>query len=96
MTEFHKLWVKTVDFLVIAKFCLGSKFSAYLFRYQKKSFFLGLMEALMECNSTILVKLLPLWTPVMYAFHVQLPDHVKVRLQVIQDFKPPEIKGVIF
>ena len=42
--------------------------------------FLGLMEALMECNSTILVKLLPLWTPVMYAFHVQLPDHVKVCL----------------
>ena len=28
----------------------------------------------------------------MYAFHVQLPDHVKVRLQVIQDFKPPEVK----
>ena len=55
--------------------------------------FLGLLEALMECNSTILVKLLPLWTPVMYAFHVQLPDHVKVRLQVIQDFKPPEAKG---
>merc|ERR1719400_2710576 len=54
--------------------------------------FLGLLEALMECNSTILVKLLPLWTPVMYAFHVQLPDHVKVRLQVIQDFKPPEAK----
>ena len=48
----------------------------------------GLMEALMECNSLILVKLLPLWTPVMYAFHAQLPDHVKVRLQAIQDFKP--------
>ena len=29
----------------------------------------------------------------MYAFHVQLPNHEKVRLQVIKDFKPPEAKG---
>ena len=50
--------------------------------------FLGLMEALMECHSTILVKLLPLWTPVFNAFHIQLPDHVRVRLQAIQDYKP--------
>jgi hypothetical protein len=53
--------------------------------------FLGLMEALMECHSTILVKLLPLWTPVLFAFHVQIPDHVRVRLQAIQDYKPPDI-----
>ena len=44
--------------------------------------FLGLLEALMECHSTILVKLLPLWTPVLFAFHAQLPDHVKVCLLV--------------
>ncbi len=56
--------------------------------------FLGLMEALVECNSTILIKLLPLWTPVLYAFHVQLPDHVKVRLQAIQDFKPSEAMDI--
>ena len=42
----------------------------------------------MECHSTILVKLLPLWTPVFNAFHIQLPDHVRVRLQAIQDYKP--------
>ena len=53
--------------------------------------FLGLLEALMECHSTILVKLLPLWTPVLFAFHAQLPDHVKVRLQAIQDYKPSDI-----
>ena len=73
--------------------------------------FLGLLEALMECHSTILVKLLPLWTPVLFAFHAQLPgkcsalltkyflfltqifvpDHVKVRLQAIQDYKPPDV-----
>ena len=39
--------------------------------------FLGLLEALMECHSTILVKLCPLWTPVLFAFHCQLPDHVR-------------------
>ena len=53
--------------------------------------FLGLLEALMECHSTILVKLLPLWTPVLFAFHAQLPDHVKVKLQAIQDYKPSDI-----
>ena len=37
--------------------------------------FLGLLEALMECHSTILVKLLPLWTPVLFAFHAQLPGN---------------------
>ena len=40
--------------------------------------FLGLLEALMECHSTILVKLLPLWTPVLFAFHAQLPGRVKI------------------
>ncbi len=33
--------------------------------------FLSLMEALMECHSTILVKLLPLWTPVLFAYQVK-------------------------
>ena len=35
--------------------------------------FLSLMEALTECNSTILVKLMPLWTPVLFAYRTQLP-----------------------
>ena len=45
----------------------------------------------MECHSTILVKLMPLWTPVLFAYHTQLPDHVRLRLQAIQDYKPPDI-----
>ena len=48
--------------------------------------FLLLMEALMECNSSVLGKLLPLWTPVFFAYNTQLPDHVRVRLQVIHFF----------
>ena len=53
--------------------------------------FLSLMEAFMECHSTILAKLMPLWTPVLFAYHTQLPDHVRVRLQAIQDYKPTDI-----
>lgn len=52
--------------------------------------FLSLMEALLECHSTILVKLMPLWTPVLFAYQTQLPDHVRVRLQAIMDLKPAE------
>ncbi|CAB4070121.1 UNC79 [Lepeophtheirus salmonis] len=50
--------------------------------------FLGLMEAFMECNSMILGKLMPLWIPVLFAYQSTLPDHVRVRLQAIQDYKP--------
>eukprot|EP00094_Tigriopus_californicus_P000131 TCALIF_00127-PA protein Name:"Similar to UNC79 Protein unc-79 homolog (Homo sapiens)" AED:0.02 eAED:0.04 QI:0/0/0/0.66/0.5/0.33/3/0/2591 len=52
--------------------------------------FLSLMEALMECHSTVLVKLMPAWTPVLFAYQSQLPDHVRVRLQAILDYKPSE------
>lgn len=34
--------------------------------------FLSLLEALMESNSAILNKLLPIWSPVLFAFHVQV------------------------
>jgi hypothetical protein len=32
--------------------------------------FLGLMEALLECQSTILAKLMPLWCPVLQAYNI--------------------------
>uniref|UniRef100_T1JB25 Protein unc-79 homolog n=1 Tax=Strigamia maritima TaxID=126957 RepID=T1JB25_STRMM len=51
--------------------------------------FLSLMEALMECNSTILAKLFPVWAPVIYAYQGQLPGHLQVRLQVCEDRMPP-------
>ena len=41
-----------------------------------------------RCNSTVLAKLLPLWRPVFFAYNMQLQDHVQVRLQAIQDYKP--------
>lgn len=51
--------------------------------------FLSLMEALMECNSTVLARLLPMWTPVLYSYQGQLPGHLQVRLQNCLNWKPP-------
>jgi len=50
--------------------------------------FLSLMEALLECRSTILAKLMPLWCPVLHAYNTTLPDHIRVRLQSIHDSAP--------
>ena len=58
--------------------------------------FLLLMEALMECNSSVLGKLLPLWTPVFFAYNTQLPDHVRVRLQVIHFFYIQLRKDILY
>ncbi len=53
--------------------------------------FLGLMEALLECRSTVLAKLTPLWIPVLSAYRgAGLPDHVRVRLQAIEAYAPPK------
>ncbi|KAG0705550.1 Uncoordinated protein 79 [Chionoecetes opilio] len=51
--------------------------------------FLSLMEALHECHSTVLTKLLPLWAPVLYTHHTKLPGQLAVRLQACQDAAPP-------
>ncbi|XP_042883659.1 protein unc-79 homolog isoform X4 [Penaeus japonicus] len=51
--------------------------------------FLSLMEALHECQSTVLTKLLPLWAPVLYTHHIKLPGQLAVRLQVCQNAAPP-------
>uniref|UniRef100_A0A1I8NW36 Protein unc-79 homolog n=1 Tax=Stomoxys calcitrans TaxID=35570 RepID=A0A1I8NW36_STOCA len=49
--------------------------------------FLSLLEALKETNSTILSKLLPLWSPVLSS-HTQLSDTLHVRLQSVRDYAP--------
>ncbi|XP_041355146.1 protein unc-79 homolog isoform X3 [Gigantopelta aegis] len=51
--------------------------------------FLSLMEALQECNSSVLAKLFPMWTPILFAYHAQLPGHLQVRLQTCQCWEPP-------
>ncbi|XP_036332917.1 protein unc-79 homolog isoform X3 [Rhagoletis pomonella] len=49
--------------------------------------FLSLLEALKETNSTILGKLLPLWSPVLSS-QTQLSDTLHVRLQNVRDYAP--------
>lgn len=49
--------------------------------------FLSLLEALKETRSTILAKLLPLWSPVLSS-HSQLSGTLHVRLQNCRDFAP--------
>ncbi|XP_054711004.1 protein unc-79 homolog [Uloborus diversus] len=51
--------------------------------------FLSLMEALQECNSTILARLLPMWTPVMYSFQGHLSGNLGLRLQGCVSCPPP-------
>ncbi|XP_066975472.1 protein unc-79 homolog isoform X11 [Macrobrachium rosenbergii] len=51
--------------------------------------FLSLMEALHECRSTVLTKLIPLWAPVLYTHHTKLPGQLAVRLQACQNAAPP-------
>ncbi|XP_031336357.1 protein unc-79 homolog [Photinus pyralis] len=50
--------------------------------------FLSMLEALLECHSTLVGKLLPLWTPVLSSNHLQLPGHLQVRLQNCRNFPP--------
>ncbi|KAF5283433.1 hypothetical protein FQA39_LY04809 [Lamprigera yunnana] len=50
--------------------------------------FLSMLEALLECHSTLVGKLLPLWTPVLCSNHIQLPGHLQVRLQNCRNFPP--------
>lgn len=37
--------------------------------------FLSLLEALVECNSAILSKLMPIWSPVLFAHYIQVENH---------------------
>ncbi|KAG7202977.1 hypothetical protein KM043_010111 [Ampulex compressa] len=53
--------------------------------------FLSLLEALLECGSIVLSKLLPLWSPILFSHHVQLPGHLQVRLQNCRDFPPSKM-----
>ncbi|XP_050313784.1 protein unc-79 homolog isoform X3 [Anthonomus grandis grandis] len=50
--------------------------------------FLSMLEALIECKSTFVAKLLPLWTPVLTSNQIQLPGHLQVRLQNCRNFAP--------
>ncbi|CAH2985737.1 unnamed protein product [Chilo suppressalis] len=54
--------------------------------------FLSLLESLLECNSTVLNKLLPLWTPILHSPLFNMPRHVAQRLDVCRDVKPEAVR----
>ncbi|XP_060067575.1 protein unc-79 homolog isoform X2 [Ylistrum balloti] len=49
--------------------------------------FLSLMEALRECNSSVLAKLFPMWTTILFTHHSSLSGQVK--LQTCENWEPP-------
>lgn len=49
--------------------------------------FLSLLEALKDTNSTVLGKLMPMWSPVLSS-QTQLSDTLHVRLQNVRDYAP--------
>lgn len=51
--------------------------------------FLSLMEALMDSNSYLLARMLPLWTPVFNCHEGQLSSALRVRLQTCISWQPP-------
>ncbi|ELU08396.1 hypothetical protein CAPTEDRAFT_227700 [Capitella teleta] len=53
--------------------------------------FLNLMEALQECNSLVLSKMFPMWAPILFSYHNQLPGHMQVRLQMCQNWEPRDV-----
>ncbi|XP_071963470.1 protein unc-79 homolog isoform X2 [Antedon mediterranea] len=58
--------------------------------------FLSLMEALLECHSSALPKLLPMWSPILFSYHSKLPGSTQVRLQTILNNPPPSLtKGEV-
>ncbi|XP_075984976.1 UNC-79 domain-containing protein isoform X3 [Anticarsia gemmatalis] len=50
--------------------------------------FLSLLESLLECNSTVLNKLLPLWTPILHSPLFNMPRHVSARLARCRSLSP--------
>ncbi|KAL0819173.1 hypothetical protein ABMA28_008426 [Loxostege sticticalis] len=54
--------------------------------------FLSLLESLLECNSTVLNKLLPLWMPILHSPLFNMPRHVAQRLDVCREVKPEAVR----
>ncbi|KAJ2954595.1 hypothetical protein O0L34_g2890 [Tuta absoluta] len=55
--------------------------------------FLSLLESLLECNSTVLSKLLPLWTPILHSPLFNMPRHVSERLDSCREMAPEDVRS---
>ena len=38
----------------------------------------------------LLFQLFPMWTPILFTYHAQLPGHLQVRLRTCQNWEPPK------
>ncbi|XP_073986418.1 UNC-79 domain-containing protein isoform X3 [Rhodnius prolixus] len=50
--------------------------------------FSSLLEALLECKSAVLNKLMPVWGPVLHTQHISLSGQIQMRLQNCNNFAP--------
>ncbi|KAF6204812.1 hypothetical protein GE061_018974 [Apolygus lucorum] len=57
--------------------------------------FVSLLEALLECKSAVLNKLMPVWSPVLYSQQIPLPGQIQMRLQSCNNFAPTPTLGVV-
>ncbi|XP_063378165.1 protein unc-79 homolog [Cydia fagiglandana] len=55
--------------------------------------FLSLLESLLECNSTVLNKLLPLWTPILHSPLFSMPPHVAERVAACRALRPEVVRA---
>lgn len=55
--------------------------------------FLSLLESLLECNSTVLNQLLPLWTPILHSPLFNMASHVAQRLDACRELKPEPVRA---
>ncbi|KAF7993840.1 hypothetical protein HCN44_011109 [Aphidius gifuensis] len=53
--------------------------------------FLSLLEALLESQSVLLSKLLPLWSPILFFHQNKLPGFLQMRLQNCRNFPPSKM-----
>ncbi|KPJ10661.1 Protein unc-79-like [Papilio machaon] len=54
--------------------------------------FLSLLESLLDCNSTVLNRLLPMWTPVLHSPTFELPRHLAERVAACQEARPDPVR----
>ncbi|XP_037956514.1 protein unc-79 homolog isoform X2 [Teleopsis dalmanni] len=86
-TDFTQNSNAKVNIFDIEKYYNGSNILFTQLSEMVNLHFLSLLEALKETNSTVLAKLLPLWSPVLSS-QTQLSDTLHVRLQNVRDYAP--------
>lgn len=84
---------KTVCKLTKVYFILNIENFFYIFQFADtvNLHFLSLLEALLESQSVLLSKLLPLWSPILFFHQNKLPGFLQMRLQNCRNFPPSKM-----